>query len=45
VVLGLGANAGPDFPVICVAYDWAIAGYLWWMASAGDQKNLKAAAD
>jgi hypothetical protein len=45
VVLGIGANAGPDFPVLCVAYDWVIAGYLWWMASAGDQGNLKAAAD
>ncbi len=45
VVLGLGANAGPDFPVVCVAYDWVIAGYLWWMASAGDQGNLKAAAE
>lgn len=44
VVLGLGANAGTDFPVLCVAYDWAIAGYLWWMASAGDQRSPKAAA-
>lgn len=43
VVLGLGANAGTDFPVICVAYDWVIAGYLWWMASTGDQENAKAA--
>jgi hypothetical protein len=45
VVFGLGANAGPDFPVLCVAYDWVIAGYLWWMASADEQTNLKAAAD
>ncbi|HKD82175.1 MAG TPA: DUF6010 family protein [Candidatus Angelobacter sp.] len=38
-VLGAGANAGQVFPVICVAYDWVIAGYLWWMASAGDKAN------
>src|SRR5262249_49722802 len=37
VTLGLGANAGPVFPVICVAYDWVIAGYLWWMASASNE--------
>jgi uncharacterized protein DUF6010 len=43
VTLGLGANAGPVFPVICVAYDWVIAGYLWWMASAWDENKPKAA--
>jgi hypothetical protein len=32
VTMSLGANAGPDFPVVCVAYDWLIAGYLWWLA-------------
>src|ERR1700686_205200 len=32
VTRGLGANAGADFPVVCVAYDWVIAGYLWWLA-------------
>jgi hypothetical protein len=32
VTKGLGANAGVDFPVLCVAYDWVIAGYLWWLA-------------
>lgn len=32
VTSGLGANAGADFPVVCVAYDWVIAGYLWWLA-------------
>jgi hypothetical protein len=26
----MGANAGTNFPVLCVAYDWVIAGYLWW---------------
>ncbi len=46
VVLGLGANAGADFPVICVTYDWVIAGYLWWMASSGENReNQKAAVD
>lgn len=45
VVLGLGANAGQDFPAICVAYDWVIAGYLWRMASGNGQTELKAAAD
>lgn len=38
-VLGAGANAGQLFPVICVAYDWVIAGYLWWMASAGSEEK------
>jgi hypothetical protein len=42
---GLGANAGPDFPALCVAYDWVIAGYLWWLASSGGKEKLKAAAD
>jgi hypothetical protein len=32
VTEGMGANAGADFPVVCVAYDWLIAGYLWWLA-------------
>jgi hypothetical protein len=32
VTMGMGANAGTDFPVVCVAYDWLIAGYLWWLA-------------
>ena len=32
VTMGLGANAGTNFPVVCVAYDWLIAGYLWWLA-------------
>ena len=32
VTRGMGASAGPDFPVVCVAYDWLIAGYLWWLA-------------
>jgi len=32
VTKGMGANAGTDFPVVCVAYDWVIAGYLWWLA-------------
>jgi hypothetical protein len=32
VTMGMGANAGADFPVVCVAYDWLIAGYLWWLA-------------
>ena len=32
VTRGLGANAGADFPVVCVAYDWVIASYLWWLA-------------
>jgi hypothetical protein len=32
VTRGMGANAGVDFPVVCVAYDWLIAGYLWWLA-------------
>lgn len=45
VVLGLGANAGPDFPVVCVAYDWVIAGYLWWMSSGNRLRELKAATD
>jgi hypothetical protein len=30
VTEGMGANAGMNFPVLCVAYDWVIAGYLWW---------------
>jgi len=24
----MGANAGPSFPVLCVAYDWVIAGFV-----------------
>ena len=32
VTEGMGANAGAVFPVVCVAYDWLIAGYLWWLA-------------
>ena len=33
VTEGLGANAGTNFPVLCVAYDWVIAGYLGlWLA-------------
>jgi hypothetical protein len=32
VTKGMGANAGTNFPVLCVAYDWVIAGYLWWLA-------------
>ena len=44
VTLGLGANAGTVFPVICVAYDWMIAGYLWWMASAFEGEKRQAAA-
>jgi len=30
VTAGMGANAGMNFPVLCVAYDWVIAVYLWW---------------
>jgi len=30
VTAGMGANAGTNFPVLCVAYDWVIAVYLWW---------------
>lgn len=45
VLAGAGANAGTDFPVLCVAYDWVIAGYLWWMASADGKEKLKAATD
>lgn len=26
---GLGAYAGPNFPLLCVAYDWVIAGFVW----------------
>jgi len=26
---GLGASAGPTFPLLCVAYDWVIAGFVW----------------
>jgi hypothetical protein len=44
VLKGLGANAGTDFPVVCVAYDWVIAGYLWWLASANGREKLKTAA-
>jgi hypothetical protein len=33
VTEGMGANAGTNFPVLCVAYDWVVAGYLWlWLA-------------
>jgi hypothetical protein len=32
VTRGMGANTGVIFPVVCVAYDWVIAGYLWWLA-------------
>jgi len=44
VLKGLGANAGTDFPVVCVAYDWVIAGYLWWLASANGGEKLKTVA-
>ena len=44
LTLGLGANAGTVFPVLCVAYDWVIAGYLWWMASAFEGEKGQAAA-
>ena len=33
VTKGMGASAGTVFPVVCVAYDWVIAGYLWLLAS------------
>ena len=39
VVMGVGADAGANFPILCVAYDWVIAGYLWWMASADGKEN------
>jgi hypothetical protein len=44
VLKGMGADAGTDFPVLCVAFDWVIAGYLWWMASVEDREKLKTAA-
>ena len=44
VVAGLGAHAGVNFPMICVAYDWVVAGYLWWLASADAQEKQRAAA-
>ena len=36
---GLGANAGTSFPVLCVAYDWVIAGYLWWWLAPRTKAN------
>ncbi len=39
VTKGLGANAGTNFPVLCVAYDWVIAGYLWWWLAPRTKTN------
>ena len=39
VTEGLGANAGMNFPVLCVAYDWVIAGYLWWWLAPRTKTN------
>ena len=39
VTLGIGAEAGMGFPVFCVALDWVLAGYLWWMAGATDRQK------
>jgi hypothetical protein len=44
VLKGMGADAGTNFPILCVAFDWVIAGYLWWMASAEDREKLETAA-
>lgn len=41
---GLGANAGANFPILCVAYDWVIAGFIWYLARTLDGKNPAAAA-
>jgi hypothetical protein len=30
--LGMGASTSVNFSMLCVAYDWVIAGYLWWLA-------------
>jgi hypothetical protein len=42
VTLGMGAEAGVVFPVFCVAYDWVLAGYLWWMSGATDKQRKTA---
>jgi len=39
VAEGMGANAGTNFPVLCVAYDWVIAGYLWWWLAPRTKSN------
>jgi hypothetical protein len=39
VTEGMGANAGTNFPVLCVAYDWVIAGYLWWWLAPRTKTN------
>jgi hypothetical protein len=44
VAKGMGANAGEVFPVVCVAYDWVIAGYLWWLAPRANPDRGRAAA-
>lgn len=39
VTEGMGANAGTNFPMVCVAYDWVIAGYLWWWLAPRTKTN------
>jgi len=41
---GLGANAGASFPILCVAYDWVIAGFIWYLAPALDGRKPATAA-
>ncbi len=41
---GLGANAGASFPILCVAYDWVIAGFIWYLAPVLDGRNPATAA-
>ncbi len=39
---GLGAYAGQNFPLLCVAYDWVIAGFVWNLGSQGLKNRMSA---
>ncbi len=40
----LGANAGPIFPVFCIAFDWVIAGFIVYLDARSRKQKRPVAA-
>jgi hypothetical protein len=41
---GMGASAGPSYPIFCAAFDWVIAGFIWYLAPGLDAREPAVAA-
>ncbi len=36
---GMGANAGSSYPIFCVAYDWVIACFIWYLGTTSSRSG------